>query len=131
MTNPALPGALGQIAAVAGEAAALAIAAARGGTQVYVPPDPDPDHWLSKLIGLEAAKAVCEHLTCGVGPLRVDLPLGPAGHAAKTRARVDAMLRDGASERDIALATGYTTRAVRRRRAALDLPADDRQLPLL
>jgi hypothetical protein len=127
MTGAALPGALGEIAAVAGQAAALAVARARGGTQVYFPPVPDADHWLSELIGHEAALAVCEKLTCGVGSLRVDLPLGSTGHAAQIRARIDAMLRENRSERDIALATGYTTRAIRRRRAALD----DRQLTLL
>jgi hypothetical protein len=121
-----LPAILAEIADVAGEDAALAIAAARGGTQVYFPPVPAEDHWLCKLIGQEAALAVCHRLTCGVGPLRADLPLGPAGRAAKARELVDTMLRAGRSERDIALATGYTMRGVRYRRAQLD----DRQLPL-
>ncbi|WP_160296751.1 helix-turn-helix domain-containing protein [Sphingomonas sp. ERG5] len=121
-----LPAILADIADVAGEDAALAIAAARGGTQVYFPPVPSDDHWLSKLIGHEAALAVCDRLTCGVGPLRADVPLGPAGRAAKAREMVDTMLREGRSERDIALATGYTTRGVRMRRAGLD----DRQLTL-
>ncbi|MGG2320017.1 hypothetical protein, partial [Salmonella enterica] len=80
--------------------AALAIAAARGGTQVYIPPRPDADHWLCRLIGVQAARAVADHLTCGVGSLRIDLPLGPVSHAARQRARVDAMIREGRSERD-------------------------------
>lgn len=125
-----LPGVLADIAEIAGEEAALAIARVRGGTQVYLPPVPDNDHWLCRLIGRDEAKAVCERLTCGFAGMRVDLPLGPTGHAAKGRAKVDQMLRDRRSERDIALATGYTTRAIRRRRKALDLPSDDRQLPL-
>lgn len=54
---------------------------------------------------------------------------GPAGHGANVRAKVDAMLRAGASERDIALATRYTTRAIRRRCAKLGLQ-DQRQLRL-
>ena len=126
-----LPPLLAEIAAVAGEEAALRIAATRGGTQIYIPPDPSADHWLSRLVGLDAARAIALRLTEGIGGRRVDLPLGPTGHAAKARARVDAMLRDGRSERDIALATGYTTRAIRRRRAAIDRPADTRQLSLL
>ncbi len=125
-----LPGVLSDIAEVAGEDAALAIAAARGGTQVYIPPRPAIDHWLCRLIGRDAAMAVADKLTCGVGPLRVDLPLGPTGRAARGRAQVDALLRAGRSERDIALATGYTNRAIRRRRVALDLPTDDTQLSL-
>jgi len=131
MSEP-LPGALKEIAAVAGEDAALAIAAARGGTQIYIPPEPGRDHWLTKLVGPKAALAIADKFTCGVGGMRLDLPLGPKGHAARQRAKVDRMiLAGGASESDIARATGYTIRAVRRRRAKLGLPADDRQLSLL
>jgi hypothetical protein len=124
-----LPGILAQIADIAGEDAALAIAAARGGTQIYIPPSPDRDHWLSRLVGQHSARAIAERLTCGVGGMRVDLPLGPKGHAARVRAKVDRMIRDNRSERDIALATGYSIRGVRKRKAKLK-PGDDRQLPL-
>lgn len=127
----ALPGVLGEIADAAGEAAALAIAEERGGTQVYFPPVPSEDHWLCDLIGREAALAVCDRLTCGVGPLRVDLPLGPAGHAAKARAQVDALLAQNKSERYIARVTGYTIRGIRMRRAKLGRPRDDRQMTLI
>lgn len=122
-----LPGVLGEIADVAGEEAALTIAKYRGGTQVYIPPEPDLDHWLCRLVGRDAARAICEQLTCGVGPRRVDLPLGPTGHVAKVRATVDRMIREDRSERDISLATGYTIRAVRRRRAMLGITIDDPQ----
>lgn len=126
-----LPGTLAEIAAVAGEDAALAIAAARGGTQIYIPPAPDRDHWLSRLVGHKAALAIADRLTCGVGGMRVELPLGPKGAAARLRAKVDRMIQDGeASERDIARATGYTIRGVRRRKAKLGTTPDDRQLPL-
>ena len=120
MNNQVLPGVLRQIADVAGEDAALAIAKARGGTQVYFPPVPDADHWLSHLIGHDRAQAVCYELTCGVGSLRLDIPVGPLGRAAQGKLMVDSMLREGRSERDIALATGYTARGVRKRRAGLD-----------
>lgn len=115
----ALPGVLAEIAQIAGEEAAMAIADARGGTQIYVPPIPSNDHWLCRLIGRDQAKAVCDHLTAGVGPRRVDLPLGPSGRAARARAMVDAMIKQERTERDIALATGYTARAIRRRVAKL------------
>lgn len=123
-----LPGVLAEIAAVAGEAAALAIAEARGGTQIYVPPAPPPGHWLCELVGEKAAQAIADRLTCGVGGRRVDLPLGPCGHQSRARVRVDRMLMAERSERDIALATGYTTRGVRKRRAQL---RDSRQPRLL
>jgi hypothetical protein len=125
-----LPGILAQIADIAGEDAALAVAAARGGTQVYIPPVPDREHWLARLVGHNAAKQIADRLTCGVGGMRVDLPLGPKGAAARLRAKVDRMIDENRSERDIALATGYTIRGVRRRRA-MRRPGDDRQLPLL
>ena len=127
----ALPGVLGEIADAAGIDAALAVADARGGTQVYIPPDPPADHWLTVLIGADAARAVADRLTCGVGGLRVDLPLGPAGCAARMRAEVDRLLGEGRSERDIALATRYSIRGIRKRRARLGLGHDDRQLSLL
>ena len=123
-----LPGVLGDIADIAGEEAALAMAQARGGTEIYLPPAPDADHWLSQLVGHEAALAIADHLTCGVGGLRLELPNGPTGHGARAAARVDRMLREGRSERDIAIATGYTTRGVRKRRARLGDHADDRQM---
>lgn len=126
----ALPGVLGEIAQIAGEDAAMALADARGGTQIYVPPVPDNNHWLCRLLGRDQAKAVCDYLTAGVGPRRVELPLGPTGHAARMRAKVDAMIRDGRTERDIALATGYTVRAVRRRVAKLGIVRTSSQLDL-
>lgn len=124
----ALQGLLAQIAAAAGEDAALKLAADRGGTQIYVPPSPEPDHWLCQLLGERAALAVCDLLTAGVGPARVDVPLGPTGALAAQRAKVDALIRTDASERDIARATGYTIRTIRRRRAML---RDDRQYNLI
>lgn len=127
----ALPGVLGEIADVAGVDAALEIARVRGGTQIYIPPNPGADHWISRLVGLENARAIAEQLTCGVGGRRVELPLGPRGHAETQRARVDAMIRENRSERDIAIATGYSIRGVRRRRAKIGRPPDQRQLSLL
>ncbi|PHQ63549.1 MAG: hypothetical protein COC10_05625 [Sphingobium sp.] len=127
-----LTGILGQIAAVAGETAALKLAAEKGGTQIYVPPAPDRNHWLCQLLGETAAHAVADLLTAGVGPARVDMPLGPTGSFAQARARaaaqINAMIHDTSmSERDIARATGYTIRTIRRYRAKL---RDDRQMPL-
>ncbi len=116
-----LPGILAEIAQVAGEDAALRLARNRGGTQIYLPPIPAADHWICALIGRDAALAVCDRLTGGVGPRRVLVPLGPTGTQARARASVDNLLRDGnLSVRDIALATGYTDRGVWLRKAALD-----------
>ena len=129
MTTPAdpLPRALADIALIAGDEAARRVAGAVGGTQVYIPPMPGPDHWLSKLVGLEAARKIADHFTAGVGPARVEIPLGNTGFIASHQARCDAMLLAGRSERDIALALGYTIRGVRKRRARLKAQRDSRQ----
>lgn len=127
----ALPPLLAEIAEVAGEEAALALAQAYGGVRIYIPPTVDADHWISKLIGHDAALRVCDRLTAGLAGRRVDLPLGPTGNNVTFRAmqaHADRMIIAGRSERDIARATGYTTRQVRRRRAAI---RDDRQMNLL
>lgn len=127
-----LPGILGEIADVAGEEAALALARVRGGTQIYLPPRPADDHWICELIGKDRALAVCEHLTGGVGPLRLDLPVGPEGFHASQRAKVDALIRDGSfSERQIALQTRYTTRGIRKRIAKQREIANSAQIKLL
>lgn len=129
MTIPAdpLPQVLADIARIAGEEAARRVADAVGGTQVYIPPQPGPDHWLSQLVGLEAARRIADHFTAGVGPLRLEIPLGDVGFMASAQARCDAMLLAGRSERDIALALRYTIRGVRKRRARLRQLADSRQ----
>ena len=130
MSIPAdpLPQVLADIAMIAGEEAARRVAGAVGGTQVYIPPQPGPDHWLAKLVGLEAARRIADHFTAGVGlSARIDVPLGDSGLMAAQQARCDAMLLAGRSERDIARALGYTIRGVRKRRARLKQLRDNRQ----
>lgn len=129
MTAPAapLPQVLEDIARIAGDEAARRVAAAVGGTRVYIPPRPGPDHWLSKLVGQEAARLIGDHFTAGILGARVDIPLGDTGFVASQRARIDAMILAGRSERDIARACGYTDRGVRKRRAKLKAARDSRQ----
>jgi len=122
-----LPQVLAEIAMIAGEEAARRVAGTVGGTQVYIPPRPGPDHWLAKLVGLEAARKIADHFTAGVGPARIEIPLGDTGFIASAQARCDAMLLAGRSERDIALALRYTIRGVRKRRARLKGLRDSRQ----
>lgn len=122
MTSPAapLPPVLSDIALIAGEDAARKVAGAVGGTRVYIPPAPGPDHWLAKLIGQDEALRIADHFTGGFGGIRIDIPLADTGFMAKAQAQCDALILAGHhSERDIARACGYTIRTVRRRRAAL------------
>ena len=133
MTTPAdpLPQVLADIARIAGEEAARRVAGAVGGTRVYIPPVPGADHWLSKLVGQEAARKIADHFTAGILGARIDIPLGDTGFIASQQARIDAMIMAGRSERDIALACGYTERGVRKRRARLKGRHDSRQGKLL
>ncbi len=122
MTAPLrhLPHVLDEIARIAGEDAARSVAQEVGGVQVYIPPQPGPDHWLSKLVGVEDAGRIADHFTAGFGGIRLEIPLADIGFIAQVQAKCDAMLLTGKhSERDIALACRYTIRSVRRRRAAL------------
>lgn len=117
MTN-ALPGVLGKIASVAGEAAAVAISARRGGTRVYIPSKVTNRHWLVDTVGREAAKKVCKLLA----RQKVEIPLSIGG-AYRTLNRavakhVHQLIKDGASEAEIARAVGITGRTVRRHRRA-------------
>ncbi|WP_288804173.1 hypothetical protein [uncultured Novosphingobium sp.] len=73
---PHLPTMLATIAEVVGEEAALNIAEAHGGTEVHIPLTPDPDHWLSELIGQPEAAVVAAALAMQVG-LRVKIPFRP------------------------------------------------------
>lgn len=48
---------------VAGEAGLKALDAEKAGTEVWIPVDPSPDHWMSKVFGHSAAKEICRRLT--------------------------------------------------------------------
>jgi len=62
-----LPGLLGEIEEVAGRDAALKIARAYGGTTVYIPGRAYPDLWLSKCVGEETARRICDYFSI-IGP---------------------------------------------------------------
>ena len=130
-----LPGFLGEIEEAAGRDAALTLAQLRGGEPVYFPPNPKPDHWLSQLLGHDKAEAICNKLTDGFAGRRIDLPQGEYGSYRKESANrytlMDKLISEGRSELDIARATGYTTRCVRRRVAKIGRPVDTRQASLL
>lgn len=117
-----LPQLLAEIAEVAGLDAALALAAKRGGTEIYVPRRASEDHWLTATVGIEAADKICRQWSAE----RITLPLGPRGSAAKVRATVDRMIAEGRSTAEIALACGYTSRTVERRKRKARA-SDDRQ----
>ncbi len=120
MSQVRLPKLLAEIAEVAGLDAALKLAAARGGTEIYVPRRASEDHWLAATVGMEAAERICRQWSAE----RIMLPVGTT---AQARATVDRMIADGRSVTEIALACGWTTRGVERRRAKRRSGGDDRQ----
>ena len=56
-----LPETLAEIAEVIGVEAALRIGQLKGGADCYIPAGVTDDHWLTKLIGREAAQKLCAH----------------------------------------------------------------------
>lgn len=112
-----LPGILAEIADAAGTEAALLVAQAVGGRRAYFPGEPGPDHWLSRLIGQERARAVCAQLTPGDRGIELEVPLGPCGSRARRWRRIHEMLEDGASKPAIAAATGVHHKTVQRHKS--------------
>jgi hypothetical protein len=112
-----LPGILQEIADVAGEDAALIVAKMVGGRRAYFPPVPKPDHWLARAVGLDKARAICQHFTGGKH-VELFVPLGPAGSRARRHRLIAELIDEGASETRIVAAAGVTRATVYRHRKA-------------
>lgn len=126
-----LPGVLGEIAEIAGLAAALAVAEAVGGTRAYIPRRPDADHWLVRAVGAEAAARIADYLTTGRTGSEIEFPIGPAGSYVKERQcrarRLRELTAQGLSNRQTAQRVGITERAVRLFKARMRGRGDDPQ----
>lgn len=116
VTPPPLPGVLAEIAAVAGEAAALKVAMAKGGTRAYFPSRPAAGHWLVEAVGIDAAAAICAHLVSDRGGLEIPVPLGPTGTRARTWRAIRQAIDAGATAAEAARIAGVDERTVRRHR---------------
>lgn len=112
---------LSEIAEVAGLDAALALAAARGGSRVSFPAKLPKTHWLIDCVGLEAATLICEEFRGGTYGGVVDLPVGPTGSANAVRREVDRMIKAGMSADQIAMKMKVHRTTVFRRKANLGL----------
>lgn len=121
-----LPRVLAEIADVAGEAAAEAIARAKGGGRMSIPAKVGPSHWLAALVGIEAAQKISRHFTSGRGTVEIEVPLGQAGTLARAYRTMHRMIVDGRSSDEIARVVGMTRRTVLRNKAKLR-GGDDRQ----
>lgn len=114
-----LTGMLGEIARIAGPAAARALHRAYAGRRVYVPAQPDRQPggaWVA-LVGLAAARALAE----ARGGEYIHIPMGTGGVEAagrrRRRALIETLDADGRSAAEIAAAVGCSIRSIYRWRA--------------
>lgn len=118
---PDLPPLLAEIADVAGIEAALAIAEAKGGQEVFVVAHLRPGNWLLKAVGREKAELISAHFCSGRSRQKLTVPMGPAGSYLAWRRRTAKALAEAASQgataNQMAAAAGVTTRTVRRFRS--------------
>ena len=135
-TVSSLPMIMVEIAQVAGVEAAWALARACGGSTVYIPRAATPDHWLTQLVGMEAAAKICAHFRVANTGSRILIPLARHAHQ---RERLVKALEAGMSAPGAALAAGMHERTAyrARKRMAEDgvrpkrkKPDDDRQIKL-
>lgn len=73
--NAPLPAVLQEIADVVGIDLAWALARAKGGTTIFLPRRVGQRHWLSQIIGHEAAQQLCAHFRSNHQE-RVVVPMG-------------------------------------------------------
>jgi hypothetical protein len=107
-SHATLPMILRQIAEESSLEAALALAAAKGGTRVYVPRRLPAGHWLVGCMGQAGAEALCRLY----GGESIVLPADPRrGQRARVRA-IRRGIDDGLSADDIALAANVTRRQI-------------------
>ncbi len=112
-----LPLIIAEIERIAGSEAALELAMAKGGQEIYVPVAATDDHWLTRAVGLEAARKICDHYRGS----RIIIPMAKL---SMQRRRLIAALKDGASAAEASAAAGMHIRSAYRARKN---HKDDRQ----
>jgi hypothetical protein len=119
------PSVFDELVAVAGEAAALKLVAAHGGTIRHIPARVrSDDHWLVQCVGRDAAETLCAHYRQMMASeswsgQKILVPLGPAGTGAEARRRLAKAIEGGASNAKAARAAGLHERTARRMRRRL------------
>ena len=117
-----LPPLLAELAQVLGLRAALALAEAFGGQQIYVPRAPGKRHRIVKAIGAEAAALLARHYAGN----RLDMPFAHA-HSRAIRNAQMAKMAGQLGRAETAKRLGMHTRSVRRIVNRLPRQRDPRQ----
>lgn len=115
---------LNRIADVAGLDAALALGRARPGERVYIPERVDADHWLVKIVGLEAA----EKIATAFGSTKIEIPQAVAGDKRRRAAAIADLIARGYSTNEIVRRLGISRNTVAEHRRKR--PVEDPQLNL-
>lgn len=104
-----LPDSLQAIADIIGAPAALKLAERWGGIRLYIPPEPGEDHELSRLIGLDAARALGQ----AYGGERIEIVKADCWHRAMRNRLIQDARASGQSQSSIARTHRLTERHVR------------------
>lgn len=111
---------------VLGEADALKLCAALGGTRVYVPAKMTPRSKIVEVIGQDAAQTLADHVATEIGGLRVMIARGPTSAWHDQRRALAAAVADPSlTATEIARRCRTTHRAVTRMRAKLRKPGSN------
>lgn len=111
-----LTGVLGEFEEIAGFAAAVKIAAVKGGSVAYIPQPRNlkPEHWLCAAIGMDDAVKIAKQF----GGNEIEIPLGPfGGNRGRVWRIIRQALKDGHSAAKTARLAGVTIRTVRRHKS--------------
>ena len=125
-----VPAQLREIAEAAGIEAALKILERNAGSEICIPLHAGPGHWLTGLVGAEAAEAICAHYRVTnadgreVGNVRVYVPQAGTSAVARAKAKLAEDLRSGVGAREAAVRAGLSERTARNILARM---RDDRQ----
>ena len=111
-----LTGVLGEFEEIAGFAAAMKIAAIKGGTVAYIPQPSNlkPEHWLCAAVGMDDAVKIAKQF----GGNEIEIPLGPfGGNRGRVWRIIRQAIKDGHSAAKAARLAGVTIRTVRRHKS--------------
>ncbi len=111
-----LSGVLGEFEEIAGFAAAVKIAAVKGGSVAYIPQPRNlkPEHWLCAAVGMDDAVKIAKQF----GGNEIEIPLGPfGGNRGRVWRIIRQAIKDGHSAAKAARLAGVTIRTVRRHKS--------------